>query len=341
MQLLFGVRGGGHYVQVDATAFDDSAGNSYVGIADETTWTFTSADETAPTVSSLSPTNGEEGVDVESNLVITFSENVDAESGDITLYDSNDTEIEAFDVTSDISGSGTETITINPTSDLTGSKTFYVQIDVTAFDDSSSNSYAGISDSATWTFSSQATARRAGVSVMPISVDQPVVDGDRSNEESSADQQVDRVNDVSETEQEVSNVEASEVEGTEGVTESTSKLVKIPGDSAVYKINPDGTRNVFIDEGHYSSYYEGFDNIEEVSAETLEDIPLLGPMTYSKGSLIKFLSVAKVYLVGDNNVLHWISNEFLFFQLGHRFNMVKDVLDSLFPLYTVGEDFSS
>ncbi|MDP6229469.1 MAG: Ig-like domain-containing protein, partial [Candidatus Marinimicrobia bacterium] len=141
-------------IQVPATAFDDAAGNSYAGITNATTLNFTSADVVAPTVSSLSPADGATGVATTANLVITFDEAVDAESGNITLYKSDDTQIQAFDVTSDISGSGGTAITINPTSDLAEQTSYYVHIDATAFDDASSNTYAGISDATTWNFTS-------------------------------------------------------------------------------------------------------------------------------------------------------------------------------------------
>lgn len=37
------VAGNSYYVQVAATAFDDAAGNSYVGISNTTSWNFTTA----------------------------------------------------------------------------------------------------------------------------------------------------------------------------------------------------------------------------------------------------------------------------------------------------------
>ena len=43
-----------YYIQIAATAFDDLYGNSYTGITDKTTYNFTTADETAPTLSSTS-----------------------------------------------------------------------------------------------------------------------------------------------------------------------------------------------------------------------------------------------------------------------------------------------
>lgn len=43
-----------YYILVDATAFDDAAGNSYAGISSKTVWSFTTGDINAPTVSSVS-----------------------------------------------------------------------------------------------------------------------------------------------------------------------------------------------------------------------------------------------------------------------------------------------
>lgn len=143
-----------YYVQIDATAFDDAASNSYAGIADETTWTFTTADETNPTVITLSPLDDATGVSPTANLVVTFAEAVDVESGNITIKKaSDDSTVESIDVTGgNVSGTGTTTITINPATELDEETAYYVQIAATAFDDPSSNSYAGINDSTSWSF---------------------------------------------------------------------------------------------------------------------------------------------------------------------------------------------
>lgn len=151
-----------YYVQVAATAFDDSSSNSYAGIADTTSWSFTTGDETSPSVSTLSPSNGASDVAVNTNLIITFSEAVDAESGNITLKKSDNSTVEIFDVTADITGSGTTEITVNPTSDLETDSQYYIQIDATAFDDASGNSYAGISDTTSWSFSTITTSSTGG-----------------------------------------------------------------------------------------------------------------------------------------------------------------------------------
>ena len=144
----------GYYVNIAASAFDDSSSNSYAGISDATTLNFTTADVDAPTLSSSSPAAGATGIAVDANIVLTFSEAVDAESGNITIKkSSDDSTVETIAVTnSKISGSGSTQITINPSTTLDGSTSYYINIASTGFDDSSSNSYAGITDATTLNF---------------------------------------------------------------------------------------------------------------------------------------------------------------------------------------------
>ena len=139
------------YVQISATAFDDAAGNSYAGISDKTSLRFTTvvSDVTNPTLSSSVPSNDATGVAIDTNIVLNFSEEVIAQSGgNIVIYKaSDDSVIETISVTSgQVTGSGTNQITVNPSSDLANDTVFYVQISATAFDDAAGNSYAGISD---------------------------------------------------------------------------------------------------------------------------------------------------------------------------------------------------
>ncbi|WP_438960866.1 BspA family leucine-rich repeat surface protein [Nereida sp.] len=122
------------------------------------------SDSTAPTVSSSTPSDNATGVAVDANIVLTFSEVVDAETGSIVLKKVSDgSTIETFDVTSAVTGSGTTTITINPTADLASSTAYYVEIASTAFDDAASNSYAGITGSTTLNFETAAPANSAPV----------------------------------------------------------------------------------------------------------------------------------------------------------------------------------
>ena len=148
-----------YYITIAATAFDDDSSNSYAGITDSTTLNFTTADVGDPTLSSSSPADGATGVAVDANIVLTFSEAVDVESGNIVIKkSSDDSTVETFDVTGSlVTGTGTTEITINPSTTLTGSTNYYITIAATAFDDDSSNSYAGITDSTTLNFTTVAT----------------------------------------------------------------------------------------------------------------------------------------------------------------------------------------
>ena len=146
----------GYYVEIDATAVKDMANNSFAGIADTTTWNFTTgvADTTAPTIATLSPADDATDVAVEANLVATFDENIQKGTGNITLKKTADnSEVETFDVATSprITVSGA-TLTIDPTANLALATGYYVQIDPTAIQDLSGNSFVGIADSTTWNF---------------------------------------------------------------------------------------------------------------------------------------------------------------------------------------------
>ncbi len=146
--------GVGYYVMIDATGFKDAYDNYYAGIAAKTTWNFTAVSN--PVVSDFSPDDDSTDVPIDKDLIITFDMAVDAESGYIKLYKTTgDILIQSFNVETDISGSGSTTITANPTSNLDYSTDYYIKIDATAFDDAASNSYAGISDETTWNFTTE------------------------------------------------------------------------------------------------------------------------------------------------------------------------------------------
>ena len=142
-----------YYVLIDATAFDDSVGNSYEGISSTTALSFTTVNA-APTLSSSVPADNATSVALDSTIVLNFSENVDAESGNITIKKTSDNStVETIDVTSgQVSGSGTSQITITPSSNFESLTQYYVLIDATAFDDTDSGSYAGISSTTALSF---------------------------------------------------------------------------------------------------------------------------------------------------------------------------------------------
>ena len=99
-----------------STAVKDTSNNAYAGISDTTTLSFTAADIAAPTLASSSPADDATGVAVNSNIVLTFDETVQAGTGNITLFKSDNTQVEVFDVTTDVTVSGA-TVTLDPASD--------------------------------------------------------------------------------------------------------------------------------------------------------------------------------------------------------------------------------
>ncbi|MDV7202428.1 Ig-like domain-containing protein [Roseovarius sp. 10] len=115
----------------------------------------TTLDATAPTLSSSTPSDDASGIALADNIVLTFSESVQAGTGNITISGqtsggSSDTRAIAIgDAQVSISGS---TVTINPTADLLPSTSYNVQIASTAIDDLAGNSFAGISDTTTLNF---------------------------------------------------------------------------------------------------------------------------------------------------------------------------------------------
>lgn len=147
-------------IQIDSTAFEDLGGNTYAGIADDTTWNFASAviDTDDPVVGSFSP--GDDALDVEpnTNLVVTFTDDSDITTGtgNITLKNVTDNTQTVIDVsdTSQVSVAG-KVLTIDPTDDLLFDKIYAIQIDSSAIDDIAGNSFAGIADDTTWNFTTK------------------------------------------------------------------------------------------------------------------------------------------------------------------------------------------
>lgn len=134
------------YILIDATCFDDTSGNSYAGIASKDTLDFTIADTANPVVTTLTPYNGETGVDPATDLTIIFDENVVKGGGNITVkvYDTDAT-VEAIAVGAAAVVVTNNQVVVSLTNPLGPLTKYYVLIDATCFDDTSGNSYAGIS----------------------------------------------------------------------------------------------------------------------------------------------------------------------------------------------------
>lgn len=122
-------------------------------------------DNTAPTLSSSSPSNGATFVSNTGNVTLTFSESVVAGTGNISFVETNSPSTAiAVDVTSGavtISGS---VVTVNPAVDFELNTSYHVLIDGTAIKDAADNSFSGISNSTTLAFTT-AKVPRFGLTV--------------------------------------------------------------------------------------------------------------------------------------------------------------------------------
>ena len=145
----------GYYLQIAATALDDASGNSYAGISNATSLNFTAADIIAPTLSSSSPADNATGVASNASITLTFSENIQVGTGNIILFKADNSQVEVFNVASDVTVSGAA-LTLNPTLDFASNQGFYLHVAATAIDDLAGNSYAGIADATTLNFTAAA-----------------------------------------------------------------------------------------------------------------------------------------------------------------------------------------
>ncbi len=154
--------GNPEYVTVQAGCFKDTAGNSFAGFIDNTTWVFTTLDQTPPvlaTVAPFNPVSGAVQVATDANLIVWFNENVQlGNTGKIQIRGRLDNALfEEFDMASStqkarVSVAGTQ-VTINPSIPFpTDGSEFSVLIGAGVVLDIPNNAFVGITDSSIWTF---------------------------------------------------------------------------------------------------------------------------------------------------------------------------------------------
>lgn len=150
------VAGHSYHLEVAGGVIKDLAGNAFAGIAGSSSFNFTvqpAADTTAPTLVSHTPADNATSVQVDSNIVLTFSEAVQAGSGNIRLVqdDIEGTTIDIAVGSSQVVFNGS-TVTINPTADLVDGAHYHVEMASGVITDSANNAYAGISNNSTLNF---------------------------------------------------------------------------------------------------------------------------------------------------------------------------------------------
>ena len=132
-------------------------------------------DQTPPTLTSLNPSDNSTISNAGANLYAQFNETVQAGTGSIALYTSAGAVVESFNVASGTgTGGGTvsfssSTVTLNPAANLADGS-YYVQIPPTAIDDAAGNSYAGITNTTTWSFTVDTTGPGSNVIIVAPSL---------------------------------------------------------------------------------------------------------------------------------------------------------------------------
>ncbi|MEY3577315.1 MAG: hypothetical protein RL394_898, partial [Bacteroidota bacterium] len=135
------------------TDFNASGADDGLGIDDFSIQAIGSGtDNTAPTLSSLSPANNATGVNASTSLVLNFSEPIAKGTGNINLKKFADNSlVSSFDVsTTAVAVSGAAASI--PITGLSLSTKYYVEVPSTAFADVAGNKFAGFSGAATWSF---------------------------------------------------------------------------------------------------------------------------------------------------------------------------------------------
>ena len=131
---------------------------------------------------------------------------------------------------------------------------------------------------------------------------------------------------------------------TQAATNYKGKIVKMEGLSTLYYVGADNKRYVFPNSKIYDSWFTSFDNVKTLSQDEITSLSLGGNVRYRPGILlVKITTDPKVYAVGKNGVLRWITNETVAKALyGENWNqLIDDVPDSFFTNYQIGDSIYS
>lgn len=142
-------------VQIAPGVLTDLAGNAYAGISDAATLNFSteSRDVEPPYLVSSSPVDSDAAVAVNSDIVLFFSERVEAGSGNLVIKANGGvTDTRSIAVSDAQISFNSNKVTINPNADLASGTAYHVEIANSAIKDTGWNFYAGITDATTLNF---------------------------------------------------------------------------------------------------------------------------------------------------------------------------------------------
>jgi len=144
----------GYYIEIEAGAFRDPAGNEFAGFSGNSHWSFTTADVLAPQVQLTTPADDATGASYTAPLSIVFDEAVVPVAGkNITFRLASDGSAAAvYDAgnASQVTVAGTTVALANP--GLSHGTAYYVEIEPGAFEDAAGNGAGGLTDASDWNF---------------------------------------------------------------------------------------------------------------------------------------------------------------------------------------------
>jgi len=142
----------------------------------------------------------------------------------------------------------------------------------------------------------------------------------------------------------------TEAEETEVEIEPTDqgRLITLPDDgdpttqydTAVYFVGDEDKRHAFPNDTVYFSWFQDFDDVEEITSEEMSDYPLGANITFRSGTyLVKLQTSPKVYAIEPNSVLREIMSEEIAEDLygADWADRVVDIADGFWGNYTVGD----
>ena len=153
-------------ILIDSTAIADSFANDFAGIADTNTWRFTT--DKPPAIVSLSPTNNATEINPGADLVVTFDEDIVADTGNVVISNLTAASATTIPIGDSQIGIAGAALTISLSGNLSPNSTYAVQIDTGAIDDVNGNTFPGINDTTTWRFSTTTNLNWSLVAYWPM-----------------------------------------------------------------------------------------------------------------------------------------------------------------------------
>ncbi|MGN6491634.1 MAG: Ig-like domain-containing protein [Agriterribacter sp.] len=125
-------------------------------------------DTANPVVVSYNPASAVEGIAVNSDLVLTFSENVKKGSGEVLIIGNNDTVHINVETDAVTIGEDNRVVTINPPADLEADELYTITLNKGIVTDLLGNEYMGMAAGPAWTFKTVGTSGLALSAINPV-----------------------------------------------------------------------------------------------------------------------------------------------------------------------------